>query len=132
MSRPGESGSTGPETVRCTADGPVEPGRAVVRAVECNSARFVDLVHEPSGDRPTMLVLTDSTRESVRLSETDVFRVPELRNSVAYFGDETTSVRVRTLPERCSVLRNYVDSLRETPSTAFAFAGRHFDLHVLG
>jgi hypothetical protein len=132
MSLPGESGSSDPETVRCAADGPVEPGRAVVSAVECNSARFVDLVEEAVEDRPTTLILTSSARDATPLSAADVCRIPELRNAVAYFGDGTKSVRVRTLSERGPVLREYVDSLRESQSGAFEFADRQFDLHVVG
>jgi hypothetical protein len=132
MPLPGESGSAGVETVPCTDDGPVDAGRAVVRAVECNSARFVDLARESAAEQPTTLMLTDANGDATPLSEPDVTRVPELRNAVAYFGLETTSIRVKTLSERSPMLREYVDSLRETPAAVFEFAGRQFDLRVVG
>lgn len=132
MSLPSDPGSSGPETAPCQPTGPLDPGRSVVRAVECNSARYVDLVRDETSARPTSLILTDTKRETTPLSETDLCRVPELQNAVAFYGPETKSVRIRTRKRRASMLREYVDSLRERPENAFGFEERRFDFHVVG
>lgn len=132
MSLPGDPGSPGTETVRCEPTGPIDPSRSVIRAVECNSARFVDLVRDETSIRPTSLVLTATSREPTALSETDLCRVPELQNAVAFYGRETQSVRVRTRKRRAGMLREYVGSLRDDPEHAFGFESSRFDLHVVG
>ncbi|MGB9966055.1 hypothetical protein [Halobacterium hubeiense] len=101
-------------------------------AVECDSARFVNLAHASDGIQPTSLVLTDSDAEATPLSPTEVLSMPELQNAVAYFGENTDSVRVRTQSERRAALEEHVDALHErAPTPAFEFGGRSFELSVV-
>lgn len=116
----------------CPADGPVDPGRSVVAAVECNTARFVDVTHESGGVEPTYLVLTSATEAGATLSRTDVHTIPELQNAIAYFGPDTDSVRVQTRPKRRKILREHLAALEEnSTSTSFEFAEQTFDLDVV-
>jgi len=132
MSHSGAPGSGDPGTARCSADGPLDAGRSAVEAVECDSARFVNLTHSSGGVQPTYLVLTASDAESTQLTLTDVLSMPELQNAVAYFGSDTDSVRVRTQPSRRAALREHVDALADRdPAPAFAFGGRRFELSVV-
>jgi len=132
MSYSGTPGSGNPGPARCSDDGPLDAGRSAVEAVECDSARFVSMAHASSGLQPTYLVLTASDREATRLSATDVLTMPEVQNAVAYFGEETESVRVRTRPDRRSPLREHVAALSDrTPAPAFEFADRRFELTVV-
>lgn len=132
MSHSGAPGSGDPGTAQCSADGPLDPGRSAVEAVECDSARFVNLAHASEGIQPTYLVLTDSDGDATQLSLTDVLSMPEIQNAVAYFGTDTDSVRVRTQPGRRVALEEHVDALAERiPGPAFEFGGRTFELSVV-
>lgn len=126
------SGPGGATPDDCQADGPLEAGRCVVSAVECNSARFVDLTGDALGGEPTYLVLTAVDGSGTSLSRTDVYAVPELHNAIAYLGPETDSVRVQTRPDRRRTLREHLAALEGTgsPST-FEFADRRFELDVV-
>ncbi len=128
----GASGPGDPGPAQCSDDGPLDAGRAAVEAVECDSARFVSLAHASGGLQPTYLVLTNSDREATLLSATDVLSVPEIQNAIAYFGEETDSVRVRTQPGRRKALEEHVDALAErSQAPAFEFANRRFELSVI-
>jgi hypothetical protein len=59
-----------------------------------------------------------------------VFLAPEVQNAVAYFGEQTDSVRVRTRSDRRLAVEEHVEAMREQGS-AFEFAGRRFDLEVV-
>ncbi|MCG1002815.1 MULTISPECIES: hypothetical protein [Halobacterium] len=132
MSHSGVPGSGDPGTTPCPADGPLDPGRSAVEAVECNSARFVNLAHSSRGVQPTYLVLTDSDVDGTQLSLTDVLSMPEIQNAVAYFGADTDSVRVRTQSGRRKALEEHVDALAERSSApAFEFGDRCFELSVV-
>ena len=132
MSHSGAPGSGDPGTDQCSADGPLDPGRSAVDAVECDSARFVNLAHASGGVQPTYLVLTDSGADATQLSLSDVLSMPEVQNAVAYFGAATDSVRVRTQPGRRVALEEHVDALAErSPDPAFEFGGRRFELSVV-
>ncbi|MFB6269576.1 MAG: hypothetical protein ABEH83_06515 [Halobacterium sp.] len=133
MSHSGAPGSGGPGPAQCSADGPLDPGRCAIEAVECDSARFVSLAHASGGLQPTYLVLTAvDADDAVPLSTTDVLTVPELQNAVAYYGESTDSVRVRTQPGRRTAVEEHVEALRERGrGTVFEFAGRCFDLEVV-
>jgi hypothetical protein len=103
-----------------------------VEAVECDSARFVNLAHSGRGVQPTYLVLTDSDADATQLSLTDVLSMPEIQNAVAYFGADTESVRVRTQSGRRVALEEHVEALAErSPDPAFEFGGRRFELSVV-
>ncbi|WP_232701613.1 hypothetical protein [Halobacterium wangiae] len=115
----------------CPADGPVEPGRSVVSAVECNTARFVDLTGKSGGIDPTYLVLTTAEEADTSLSRTDVYALPELQNALAYLGPGTNSVRVQTCADRRKLLGEHVASLADGGGPTFEFADRQFDLDVL-
>jgi hypothetical protein len=133
MSHSGAPGRGDPGPAQCSADGPLDAGRCVVEAVECDSARFVDLAHASGGLQPTFLVLTESDAEDpVQLSTTDVLSVPELQNAVAYNGESADSVRVRTQPDRRRAVTEHVEALREhAAGTVFDFAGQRFNLKVV-
>ena len=132
MSHSGAPGSGDPGTAQCSADGPLDPGRSAVEAVECDSARFVNLAHASEGIQPTYLVLTDSDGDATQLSLTDVLSMPEIQNAVAYFGADTDSVRVRTQPGRRVALEEHVDALTDRNSASvFEFSGRTFELSVV-
>lgn len=134
MSYSGAPGPGDPGPAQCRADGPLEPGRSVVEAVECDSARFVDLSHSSGGIQPTYLVLqaTSPDDDATTLSSTDVLSVPEVQNAVAFYGEETDSVRVRTRPDRRVAVEEHVEALRERRAgSTFEFAGRCFDLEVV-
>ena len=133
MSHLGASGPADHPPADCSPDGPLEPGRSVVEAVECNSARFLTLTHATSGVTPTYLVLTTTeTDAATSLSTTDVLSMPEMQNALAYLGSGVESVRVQMQSERRSALREHVRTLRgDSPDDAFEFAGRQFDLEVV-
>ena len=133
MSHLGASGSDDSPFADCTPDGPLEPGRSVVEAVECDSARFLTLTHATGGITPTYLVLTAAEDESATpLSSTDVLSMPEIQNALAYLGGGVESVRVQTQSERRVALREHVDALgAEVAGDVFEFAGRTFDLEVV-
>lgn len=132
MSYSGAPGAGDPGPAQCRADGPLEPGRSAVEAVECDSARFVDMAHASGGIQPTYLVLEASDGEGKPLSSTDLLSMPEIQNAVAYFGENTDSVRVRTQADRRVALEEHVEALRERERGAsFEFAGRCFDLEVV-
>jgi len=116
----------------CPADGPVEPGRVVVEAVECNTARFVDLTGASGGVTPAHLVVSDADGEpTTALDRTQVLSLPELQNGLAYFGPDVDSVRVRTHPDRRVNVREHVAALEEQSETdSFEFGGRAFSLAV--
>lgn len=117
---------------QCTPDGPLAPGRSVVDAVECNTARFIDLTRDTGDISPTYLVLTDADDPGASLTRTDVCGAPELQNAVAYFGADTDSVRVRTLSDRRVALDEHVSALSERGECdAFEFAGCRFALDVV-
>lgn len=131
MSYSGAPGPGDPGPAQCSADGPLEPGRCVSESVECDSARFVALAHASGGLQPTFLVLTATdVDDAVPLSATDVLSVPELHNAIAYYGESTDSVRVRTQPDRRTAVTEHVEALRER-GAAFEFAGRRFGLNVV-
>ncbi|WP_232688455.1 hypothetical protein [Halobacterium zhouii] len=132
MSHLGSPGSDGPPLADCRPDGPLPPGRSVVDAVECGSARFLTLTHATGGVTPTYLVLTadDDDESATPLSSTDVLSMPEIQNAIAYFGSGVESVRVQTQSARRVALREHVDALGGEDS-AFAFAGRTFHLDVV-
>ena len=133
MSHTGTSGPDDYPPTNCHPDGPLEPGRSVVEAVECGSARFLTLTHATGGVTPAYLVLTVAEAgPATPLSSTDVLSMPEIQNALAYFGRGVESVRVQTQPERRVALREHVDALREDATDAvFEFAGRRFDLEVV-
>jgi hypothetical protein len=115
----------------CPADGPVEPGRSVVEAVECNTARFVDISGSSGGVTPVHLVVPDTSGETTTLDRTQVFSLPELQNGLAYFGPGVDTVRVRTHPDRRVNVREHVTALEEQSESArFEFGGREFSLAV--
>lgn len=132
MSYSGAPGPGDPGPAQCSADGPLDPGRSVIEAVECDSARFVDLAPDGGGIQPTYLVLlgVDDDEDVTQLSSTEVFLAPEVQNAVAYFGEQTDSVRVRTRSDRRLAVEEHVEAMREQGS-AFEFAGRRFDLEVV-
>ena len=115
----------------CPADGPVEPGRSVAEAVECNTARFVDLSEASGGVTPVHLVVSASSGETTALDRTQVLSLPELQNGLAYLGPGVDSVRVRTHPDRRVNVREHVAALEEqSESDGFEFGGREFALDV--
>ena len=117
----------------CPADGPVEPGRAVVEAVECNTARFVDLGGASGGDTPAHLVVSDAGGETTttELDRTQVLSLPELQNGLAYLGPGVDSVRVRTRPDRRTNVQEHVAALEEqAEADGFEFGERAFSLAV--
>ena|SRR6056297_3054831 len=116
----------------CPADGPVEPGRSVVEAVECNTARFIDLSGVSGGVTPVHLVVSGAGVETTTtLDRTQVLSLPELQNGLAYFGPGVDSVRVRTHPDRRVNVREHVTALEEqSESGGFEFGGREFSLAV--
>lgn len=115
----------------CPADGPVEPGRSVVEAVECNTARFVDLSGASGGVTPVHLVVSEAGGQTASLTRTDVFGLPELQNGLAYLGPDVDSVRVRTRSDRRQNVREHVTSLTEQTSLdGFEFGGCKFALEV--
>jgi hypothetical protein len=115
----------------CPADGPIEPGRAVVEAVECNTARFVDLTGDSGGVTPVHLVVSDARGETASLERTQVLALPELQNALAYFGPDVDSVRVRTHPGRRENVREHVTALEgRAGANGFEFGGRAFSLAV--
>ena len=115
----------------CPPDGPLDAGRSVVTAVECNTARFVDLTHESGGVEPTYLVLTAANRPGTSLTRTDVYAMPELQNAIAYFGPGTDSVRVQTRADRRRALREHLAALHDGGSSTFEFSDRRFALDVV-
>ncbi|AHG05256.1 hypothetical protein HALDL1_08795 [Halobacterium sp. DL1] len=125
------SGPPDTDPGECPANGPLEPGRSVVEAVECNTARFVDLTGTSGGVVPTYLVLTGAERANVSLSGTEVYALPEIQNALAYFGPETNSVRVHTCPERRTLLNEHVAALTDGGESTVEFADRTFDLDVV-
>jgi|AntRauMinimDraft_4_1070384.scaffolds.fasta_scaffold00095_35 hypothetical protein len=128
--RSGPGGDDQQPTV-CPADGPVEPGRSVVEAVECNTARFVDLSGVSGGVTPVHLVVSGADGETTTLERTQVLSLPELQNGLAYFGPDVDSVRVRTHPDRRVNVREHVTALEEqSASSGFEFGGREFSLAV--
>jgi len=115
----------------CPADGPVEPGRSVVEAVECQTARFVDLSGASGGVTPVHLVVSETDGETTPVDRTQVFSLPELQNGLAYFGPDVDSVRVRTHPDRRVNVREHVTALEEQSATGgFEFGGCEFSLGV--
>lgn len=115
----------------CPPDGPVDPGRSVVEAVECNTARFVDLSGASGGVTPVHLVVSDADGQTASLTRTDVLGLPELQNGLAYFGPGVDSVRVRTRSDRRQNVREHVTALAEQTSLdGFDFGGRKFALDV--
>ena len=115
----------------CPADGPLEPGRSVVEAVECNTARFVDLSGASGGVTPVHLVVSDASGETTSIDRTQVLSLPELQNGLAYFGPDVDSVRVRTHPDRRVNVREHVAALEDQSATGrFEFGGREFSLAV--
>lgn len=133
MSYSGAPGPGDPGPAQCRADGPIEPGRSVVEAVECDSARFVDLSHASGGIQPTYLVLlAASDDDATQLSPTDVQSIPEVQNAVAFYGEQTDSVRVRTRTDRRVAVEEHVTALRERRTgSVFEFGGRCFELEVV-
>jgi len=102
-----------------------------VEAVECNTARFVDLSGASGGVTPVHLVVADASGETAALDRTQVFSLPELQNGLAYFGPDVDSVRVRTHPDRRVNVREHVTALEEqSESGGFEFGGREFSLAV--
>jgi len=130
MSHYGTSGPKDATPGDCPPDGPLDAGRSVVTAVECNTARFVDLTHDAVGVEPTYLVLTAADRPGIPLSRTDVFAMPELQNAIAYFGPDTDSVRVQTRSDRRRPLREHLRALGDSPGS-FEFSNCRFDLEVV-
>ncbi|MFB6072393.1 MAG: hypothetical protein ABEJ88_05425 [Halobacterium sp.] len=101
-------------------------------AVECNTARFVDLAGDTVSVSPTYLVLKDGADRAVSLSRTEVCALPELQNGLAYFGESVDSVRVRTLPDRHENVREHVAALsRGERGDCFEFGGRRFCAEVV-
>jgi len=132
MSQNGAPGAGDADPAECPADGPLSPGRSVVDAVECNTARFVDLTRESGGVTPVYLVVCDADDADASLSRTDVTALPELHNGVAYLGSETDSVRVRTRPERRVQLEEHLAELSAGGEhDTFEFAGCRFGVDVL-
>jgi hypothetical protein len=133
MSYLGASGPNDYPSSDCAPDGQVEPGRSVVEAVGCGSARFLTLTHATGGVTPTYLVLTAVDGGStMSLSSTDVMTMPELQNALAYFGPNVESVRVQTQSERRTAVREHVEALeRDAPNDTFEFGGRRFELDVV-
>jgi hypothetical protein len=115
----------------CPPDGPVDPGRSVVDAVECNTARFVDLSEASGGVTPVHLVVSETEGQTASLTRTDVLGLPELQNGLAYFGPGVDSVRVRTGSHRRQNVREHASALAEQTSLeGFEFGGREFALDV--
>ncbi|WP_336036756.1 hypothetical protein [Halobacterium yunchengense] len=132
MSHSGAPGPGDPGPTQCVADGPLEPGRSAVEAVECDSARFVAMAHASGGIQPTYLVLTAADGEPTQLEVTDVLSVPEVQNALAYFGEHTDSVRVRTRAERRVAVEEHVRALRNREDgEVLQFGGCTFDLDVV-
>jgi hypothetical protein len=115
----------------CPADGPVDPGRSVAEAVECGTARFVDLTAVSGAVTPVYVVLAAADTPAASLTHTDVHQLPELRNGLAYLGPDVDTVRVRTTPDRRQAVEEHVthlDSLTSLP--AFEFGSTAFSLSV--
>jgi hypothetical protein len=115
----------------CPATGPVAPGRSVAEAVECGTARFVDLTAASGAVTPVYLVIAAADEPAASLTYTDVHRLPELQNGLAYLGQDVDTVRVRTSPDRRQVVEEHVSHLDSQTSLAtFEFSGRRFSLSV--
>jgi len=131
MSYRSGSGGDDQRPSACPADGPIEPGRSVVEAVECNTARFVDVSGASGGVTPVHLVVSDADAETATIDRTQVLSLPELQNGLAYFGPDVDTVRVRTHSDRRVNVREHVTALEEQSETdGFEFGGREFSLDV--
>ena len=132
MSQNGAPGADDAGPTQCPADGPLPPGRSVEDAVECNTARFVDLTRDAGGVAPVYLVVCDVDERGTSLTRTEVVALPELQNGLAYLGRGTDSVRVRTHPERRVQLEEHVEALSSRDEhDAFEFADRQFTVDVV-